>query len=264
MSEILSVAVSAAKEAGDFLLHNFGKIASIERKKDKSLATNLDKEAEVMIVRQIRAKFPSHGIIGEEGGASNTDSDYVWVIDPLDGTHNFIRGINIFGVSIGIAYRDKFVAGAIYMPQEQEMYAGEAGSGAFKNDKKIHVSETRDLGESTISFDSSIRHAPEVMSMALRELAPKVFNVRMFGSSARILSYIAEGKLDLAVEFFDQPWDFAAGAAIVEAAGGKTISLKNKPLNFKDIGYMAANPYLFDEITGMVFSTIEKYNQGKR
>jgi len=263
VKDILGVARAAALEAGDFLLNNFGKIAEIESKKDNSLATNLDKEAEAMIVDRVRAAFPAHGIVGEEGAALNPQSDYAWIIDPLDGTHNFIRGLNIFGVSIGVTHKNKFVAGAIYMPQEKELYYGEAGGGAFKNDAKISVSSTAGLGECSISFDSSIRYAPEVMTGALADIAVKVFNVRMLGSSARQLSYVAEGKLDVAIEFHDRPWDFAAGAAIVAAAGGKMIALSGEELKPGDVGYIMGNPCIFDEAKTVIFSAIERYRRAK-
>ena len=137
MSEIINVAVEAAKQAGKFLEENFGKISSVESKGDRNLATNLDKEAEKIIVDKIKTKFPDHGIIAEEGGDENAHRDYLWIIDPLDGTHNYIRNINVFGVSIGVIYKKEFVAGVIYMPVDDELYAGEKNNGAYKNSKKI-------------------------------------------------------------------------------------------------------------------------------
>jgi myo-inositol-1(or 4)-monophosphatase len=241
MSDIAILAERAAKEAGDFILSNFGKITKIESKGDRNLATNLDKEAENMIVAKIKEKFPNHGILAEEGGSFGLDKEYIWIIDPLDGTHNFIRGIDIFGVSIGVMHKGIFVAGAIYMPVEDQMYVAEKGSGAYKNSKKISVSTTKDLKECSISFDSSIRYSPEIMLKVLGQLAKEVFNIRMLGSSARVLSLIAEGKLDFAVEFYDRPWDFAGGVCIIEEAGGKLTDLKGNPLTYKTIGYIASN-----------------------
>jgi myo-inositol-1(or 4)-monophosphatase len=241
MSDILQVSIDAAQCAGKYLFDNFGKIATIESKGDRNLATNVDKEAEKIIVDKIRCAYPAHGILAEEGGSSQLDSEYVWIIDPLDGTHNFIRGIDIFGVSIGVVHKDIFVAGVIYMPVTNELYVAEKGSGAYKNNKKITVSDTRNLKECSISFDSSIRYAPQVMLKALGELAGIVFNVRMLGSSVRALSYVAEGTLDFSVEYYDRPWDFAGGVCIIEEAGGKLTTLQGGPLTYKDIGYIASN-----------------------
>ncbi len=254
MNDVTNLAVSLAKKAGIFLLNNFGKVKEIESKGDRNLATNLDKEAEKIIVDGIRAKFPGHGILAEEGGATGLDKDYLWVIDPLDGTHNFIRDINIFGVSIGILYKNRFVTGAIYMPLDDELYVGEKGSGAYKNDKKIHVSSCKELKECSISFDSSIRYSPEIMLGVLGDLAKEVFNVRMFGSSVRALSYLAEGKLDFTVEFYDRPWDFSGGVCLIEEAGGKISDLKGNPVTHKTIGYIASNAIIHDKVQKIVLS----------
>lgn len=254
MSEIINVAIDAAKQAGNFLLDNFGKISEITKKGDRNFATNLDKEAEEMILDKIKTKFPNHGIIAEEGGESDIDRDYLWIIDPLDGTHNFMRNIDIFGVSIGIVYKEKFVGGVIYIPKEDELYIGEKGGGAYKNEKKIKVSSNDKLKDCSIAFDSSIRYSPEVMLKVLGDLANEVFNVRMLGSSARHLSYLAEGVLDFVVEFHDRPWDFAGGVCIIEEAGGKLSNLKGGPLFYKDIGYIASNTLVYDKVRRIVLS----------
>lgn len=255
MSDIINLGIEAAKEAGKYLLNNFGKIKKIESKGDRNLVTNLDKEAEKIIIDKIKSKFDSHDIFGEETGMSNLNSEYIWIIDPLDGTHNFIRGINIFGVSIGLIYKEEFIAGIIYMPVDDELYFAEKNNGAYKNGKKIYVSEVADFKKCSISFDSSIRYSKEVMLAVLGDLSTKVFNVRMFGSSARVLSYIAEGKIDFAVEFYDQPWDFAAGVCLIEEAGGKFTDLKGNYPTYKTVGYIASNHSMYNS----VFETVGKF-----
>lgn len=256
MSEIINTAIEAAQEAGVFLKDNFGKISSIESKGDRNLATNLDKEAEKIIVDKIKKSFPDHGIIAEESGKENTDKDYLWIIDPLDGTHNYIRNINVFGVSIGVIHKDKFIAGVIYMPVDDELYVGEKGNGAYKNGNKISVSKTDDLKECSISFDSSIRYSPQEMLKCLDTLAKGVFNIRMFGSSARHLSYVADGTLDFSVEFHDRPWDFAGGVCIIEEAGGKLTTLKAEPLTYKSVGYIASNGIVHERVSEIVASCL--------
>jgi myo-inositol-1(or 4)-monophosphatase len=256
MKDIIKLAREAAVEAGDFLSDNFGNISKIEKKGDRNFATNLDKEAESMIIAKIKSQFPNHGIIGEESGKSNVDSEYLWIIDPLDGTHNFMRKINIFGVSIGIVHKDAFVGGVIYMPKDKELYVAEKGGGAYKNGNKIHVSGNSEFKDCSISFDSSIRYAPDVMLGVLGDLAKEVFNVRMFGSSVRVLSYVAEGVLDFAVEFHDRPWDFSGGVCIIEEAGGKLSTLKGDTLTYKDIGYIASNKVIHEKVQNVVLSRI--------
>ncbi len=263
MKEIINTAVEAAKEAGKFLQENFGNVGRVEKKGDRNFATNLDKEAEKLIIGKIKTKFPSHGILAEEGGGENIDQDFIWIIDPLDGTHNFMRNIDIFGVSIGVVRKQEFVAGVIYMPREDELYVGEKGNAAYKNAKKISVSSCQNLNECSISFDSSIRYAPEVMLRVLGDLSRKVFNVRMLGSSVRHLTYVAEGKLDFAVEFHDQPWDFAGGVCIIEEAGGCLSSLKGAKLSYKTTGYIASNGKIHQPVQDIVEKAMRR-SAGKK
>jgi len=256
MNDITCLGVNAALAAGKLLLTNFGKISHIEQKGDRDFVTNLDKEAEQLIVDKIKKKFPAHGIFAEESGASGLHREYLWIIDPLDGTHNFIHNIDIFGVSIGVVHKGEFVTGVIYMPKDNELYVAEKASGSYKNNKRISVSSTERLKECSISFDSSIRYAPQRMLEVLGRLAKNVFNIRMFGSSVRVLSYVAEGKLDFAVEFYDRPWDFAAGACIIQEAGGKITTLKGKKLTYKTIGYIASNKVSHDKAQSIVQNDI--------
>lgn len=253
MSKILKLGIKAAKEAGKFLLDGFGKVAEIEKKADRDFATNLDREAEKMIIDRIKAEFPEHGILAEESGKQNIDNEYIWIIDPLDGTHNFIRNIDIFGVSIGVVHKQSdFIAGVIYMPKSDELYSAENGAGAYKNGAKISVSAQDNLKECSVSFDSSIRYAPVVMLATLGDLANQVFNVRMLGSSARHLSYVAEGTLDFSVEFHDRPWDFAGGVSIIQEAGGFLSDLRGDPLTYKTVGYVASNGKTHEKVVDIV------------
>jgi len=253
MSKIVDLAIEAAKEAGNFLMDSFGQISRIDSKGDRDFATNLDREAEEIIIGKIKAKFPDHGILAEESGTEGLDKDYIWIIDPLDGTHNFIRNIDIFGVSIGVVHKQKeFVSGVIYMPKSKELYSAEKGQGAYKNEVKISVSSNSNLKQCSIAFDSSIRYSPKPMLATLEDLANQVFNLRMFGSSARHLSYVAEGVLDFAVEFHDRPWDFAGGVCIIEEAGGRLSDLRGDPLTYKTIGYVASNRNIHDQVVEIV------------
>ncbi len=255
MSELITVCTQAALEAGALLKANFGNSGlQIERKVDQSLVTNVDKEAERLIVSKIKGKYPGHGFIGEEGGRNGPDSDseYIWIIDPLDGTHNFIRGINMFGVSIGVAHQNRFVAGVIYLPVFEELYIAEYGNGAYKNGRKIKVSNCKNLGECMVSFDSGIKKAPLREVQILQEVAIHTFGLRMFGTSVRQLTYLAEGVLDGIVEFDDHPWDFAAGACIVTEAGGMITNLQGETLTHKDTGFFASNGKVHQQLRGIV------------
>ncbi len=253
MNEMITVCTQAALQAGALLKANFGNSElQVEKKVDHSLVTNVDKEAERIIVSQIRGKYPSHSIIGEESGQDGVGNDYIWIIDPLDGTHNFIRGINMFGVSIGVVHQGRFVAGVIYLPVLEELYVAEYGSGAYKNERKIKVSGYQNLSECTVAFDSSIKKAPQAEVQILQKLSINTFNIRMFGTSIRQLSYLAEGVLDGIVEFDDHPWDFAAGACIVAEAGGMITNLQGGPLTHMDTGFCASNGKVHQQIQALI------------
>ena len=250
---MINLAIDAAREAGKFLFDNFGKVKEIYTKGDRNLATELDRKAEEMIVERIKAKYPAHGILGEEKERRGLDNEWLWIVDPLDGTHNFIRGIDIFGVSIGIAHNNEFIAGVIYMPKDDELYSAESGSGAYKNGSPIHTSDRTSLKDCSISFDSSIRYNPKRTLDVLNGVSIEVFNIRMFGSSVRTLTYVAEGKLDFAIEFHDRPWDFAGGVAIVKEAGGKFSDLRGKSPTPKTIGYIASNGIIHPQVLNNFF-----------
>jgi myo-inositol-1(or 4)-monophosphatase len=249
---VVTVAREAAKEAGLFLKSHFGKIGQIFVKGDRTLATDLDKAAEAMIVKRITAAFPDHNILGEEEEYAQKDSEYLWIIDPLDGTHNFIRGINTYGVSIGLWKKDSFIAGVVYMPETDEMYYAFEGQGAFKNGKRISVSKVEVMKDASVSFDSSIRYDTATMLPTLGEIATKCFNVRMTGSSVRQLTYVAEGVLDFAVEFYDKPWDFAGSVCLITEAGGHLTSLDDDIAGPETTGYVASNNTLHAEVLAIV------------
>ena len=142
------------------------------------------------------------------------------------------------------------------MPMTNEFYYAEKGKGAFKNDQSMSVSNIGNLEECSTSFDSSIRYGREVMLATLGDLADQVFSVRMFGSSVRVLSYIAEGVLDFAVEFHDRPWDFAGGVAIIEEAGGKLTTLRGDKLTHESIGYIVSNSIIHPKVQEIVLKNL--------
>jgi len=248
MSERLAVGIDAAKTAGEMLKEHFGKITTIERKADHSLVTDLDKRSDKMIVETIRASFPNDKIISEESGNFSGSDDYKWVIDPIDGTHNFIRGISLFGVSIGLIYKNQFTAGVIYLPCSDELYTAELGSGAFKNGNKISVSDCSSIDDCTLVFDSGMRRGAQEKLKVFSKIAPKVFNVRMFGVSVRNLTYLAEGKVDLLMEFDDHLWDYAAGVLLVMEAGGVVTDFCGKELTPECRSYMASNRIIHNKL----------------
>jgi myo-inositol-1(or 4)-monophosphatase len=245
------IAVKAVKEAGQILCANFGKVLKIKSKGDRDLVSNIDLKSEKTIISLIKKYFPGDDILSEENKYQLSGSDFKWVIDPIDGTHNYIRGIEVFGISIALAFNDEVVIGVIYMPMLDEMYMAQRGQGTYLNNKKIHVSKKR-LKESTIIFDSTIRYDKKPMLVSLGRLADKVFNIRMFGSTVRSLTYVAEGKAEVEIEYCDKVWDFAAGLLLVEEAGGTATDFKGRKWNLKTVGYVASNRVIHKDILKML------------
>ncbi len=250
----LNVAIRAAKETGKMLIDNFGKSVEFITKEDGSLVTPVDLKAEKVIVDLVKKFFPEDGFLSEESKPSFSDScltGFRWIIDPLDGTHNYIRGIDIFGTSIALQYENEVVVGVIYLPMAKELYHTQKSKGAYRNGKRISVSK-RDLGQATMIYDSSIRGNKKPMLAGLSKAVDKVFNIRMFGSSVRSLSYIAEGKVDLEIEFNDKLWDFAAGLLLVEEAGGKVTDFQGKEWDLNTRAYIASNGKVHEGILRMI------------
>lgn len=244
--------IEAAKKAGKILIENFNKIHKISKKADGTLVTDVDLKMEKQIVNVIRRKFSGDEILSEENAYPVKGAHYKWIIDPLDGTHNYIRGVNIVGISIALAFNKEIVMGIIYMPFTEELYFASKGEGSYLNGKKIYVSN-KTLRETTLIYDSNIiNEQTEVMLQHLKKLKNKVFIMRMFGSTARSLSYIAEGKADLEIEYTDKVWDFAAGALLIEEAGGKFTNHKGKHWDINNTDYIASNGLIHNEVLKII------------
>ncbi len=236
----LKVAIKAAEKVGRMLIDNFNRPIKFVKKKDGSLVTKIDIKAEKIIVDLIRRYFPEDNILAEESLDYRFDSAYRWIIDPLDGTHNFIRGINVFGTSIALQNKKEVIVGVINMPLAGGLYHAERGKGAYLNGKKIAVSKKK-LNEATIVYDSSIEKEKNIMLAGLGKITDKIFNFRMFGSTAAGLTYVAEGKVEAEIEFNDAVWDFAAGLLLVEEAGGKVSDFAGGKWSTDTIKYVASN-----------------------
>ena len=250
--DISSLCYNAAKEAGDFLKASFADpISQITKKADGSFSTNIDHISEKLVVSKIKSVFPNHTIIGEESGLSKGSSEYTWIIDPLDGTHNFIKKSHNFGVSVGVALNGEFIIGAIYLPMFDEFYFAEKNSGTMKNDIKIRGKDCS-FEDSTIIFDADFKSNSGMNIKYLSEISRNCFGIRILGASSRELTYIAEGVLDGAVQFNDPAWDFAAAAVILSESGSVITSLDGSPLNIDSKGFIAGSKNVHKELCGIL------------
>jgi myo-inositol-1(or 4)-monophosphatase len=221
-----------AREAGALLMHYFQKHIKIEYKGDADLVTAADRASEALIRERIQQQFPGHDVLGEEQGLNDQGSDYRWYVDPLDGTTNFAHGYPVFCVSMALEHRElehresqkqtQLIAGVVYDPTRDELFSAEQGRGAHLNGAAIHVSQAAHLKESLLAtgFPSHKRHKNPNIHF-YHQITLRTHGVRRAGSAALDLCNVASGRFDGFWELNLNPWDTAAGALIVEEAGGK-------------------------------------------
>jgi myo-inositol-1(or 4)-monophosphatase len=219
-----------AREAGALLFEKFKQGIGFTYKGDADLVTAADKAAEKLITDHIRQQFPGHDLFGEEGTRTDTGSDYRWYIDPLDGTTNFAHGYPVFCVSLGLEFRGERIAGVLYDPTRDELFAAEKGCGMYLNGERKHVSKVDNLAEclTGTGFPSHKRHMnPNIFFYHVITL--RTHGVRRAGSAALDLASVACGRLDAFWEFNLNSWDTAAGSLLVEEAGGKITRFDGSP-----------------------------------
>ncbi len=242
---MLNVAIEAAREAGRFLKLSVGKVRNVEQKKgeERNLVSEIDRGAEERIIGIIKRHYPAHAILAEESGGSEAPAEYRWIIDPLDGTTNFLHGLPIFCVSIGVEHKGEVVAGVVYDPCRDEMFTAEKGSGAFLNGKRLKVSGSARLIESLLvtGFPYDIAANPDAAVERFVEFLMAAQGVRRLGSAALDLAYVAAGRFDGFWEVYLNPWDMAAGALFVREAGGMTTDMNGAPLNIYQKRVVASN-----------------------
>lgn len=240
----------AASQADKILMHYYGKseaVKEVKEKPNKSLVAAADLEANKAIIKAIKRRFPEHSILSEESGLEYNSSDYKWIIDPLDGTHNFLHGIPIFGTSIALEYKKEIILGALHFPILRATAIAEKGKGAFLNGKRMNVSNKKTLEHSFVLFEFSYADRKEKAGF-LEKFVHKTIDVRNFGSAIYNLMLIAEGKAESYVILSTNEWDVAAGFLIVEESGGKITDLKGGKWDFNEKKYVVSNGRVHDEI----------------
>ena len=247
MLPLETLAVAAARAAGNFIMRNLDRAdqLTVARKGRNDFVSEVDRGAEAEIISIIRKAYPDHAVLAEEGGASGSH-DFVWIIDPLDGTTNFLHRFPHFAVSIGVQFQGKMQHGVIYAPCTQDLYVANRGSGAMLNSRKIRVSKVSTLEDSLVGTGVPIRAGAnlDVYLPQLRTIVEKTSGVRRAGSAALDLAYVACGRLDAFWELNLKPWDIAAGVLLIEEAGGIVSELYGADDVMKTGNILAANPKL--------------------
>ena len=242
---MLSFATQIAREAGHLLVQRLGS-AKITNKGDINLVTEADIAAENLIIERIRSHYPQHGILAEESGEAaiigGRESEWKWIIDPLDGTTNYAHGYPCFCVSIALEHNGVLEVGVVYDPMRDEMFAAERGQGATLNDRQIRVSNVEELNQAMVctGFPYNVRERPDFA----REFAKFTLNaqaVRRDGSAALDLAYVACGRFDGFWEDGLNPWDVAAGALLIFEARGRVTNFKDEPVDIYNEQVLASN-----------------------
>ncbi|MCF7916727.1 MAG: inositol monophosphatase [Candidatus Omnitrophica bacterium] len=250
------VAIKAARQAGEIHKKYFeGDTQTKEKSSSFDLITIADTESEKAIVDIIKQKFPDHNILAEEGRYAKTDSEYCWVIDPLDGTNNFSFGIPLFCVSIALVKKDQTILGVVYDVMRDELFFAKSGKGAYLNDKRIKVSDVNRLDKSLLITGFYYDRGKDMISNleAIKFFFQKrVIGIRRLGAAALDLCYVASGRATGFWEFKLSPWDFAAGKLLIEEAGGKVTGKSGQEVKLESSYIVASNGKIHEKIIEVV------------
>lgn len=231
VADYLKLAKDVSVSAGKLLMGKYKKLKKIQHKTKNDLVTEADFESEKLIISSIRKKYPGHSFLAEEGGESPGKEDMTWIIDPLDGTNNYTYGLPIFGVSIALVNGKEPVLGVINTPFVGQLFHAVKGGGSFMNGKPIRVSKRDRLEDSMMLYDSDFVKRKTAILYSLDNITKRVFRIRMLGAASVQFTQIALGNAELWTEESTLPWDNAAGALIVEEAGGKVTDFDGRAWN---------------------------------
>jgi myo-inositol-1(or 4)-monophosphatase len=245
--DLLQFATQIAVEAGDLLKSEHHKPRDIRHKGDIDLVTEMDLKAEALIIKAIQASFPGHSILAEESGDTHAhaSSEYLWVIDPLDGTTNYAHGLPIYCVSVGLLKDNKPYLGVIYAPELGELYTAQIGQGAKLNGKSLTVSQTTDLASSLLVTGFPYDVQTQKTNLAdFEKFTLQVRAVRRLGSAAIDLAWVAAGRFDGFWEAKLSPWDVFAGHVILTEAGGQITDYQGQELGLNLKPILASNGHI--------------------
>lgn len=251
MHPMLNIAVRAARAAGTIIIRSSDKIDTLDitMKSENDYVSEVDKNAEQEIIYTLKKAFPKHAILAEESG-EHQGNEYEWIIDPLDGTTNFLHGFPQFAVSIALQHRGRIEQAVIYDPLRQELFTASHGRGALLNERRIRVSSKRDLEGALLGtgFPFKQQQYLDMYMETFKALFPMTAGIRRAGSAALDLAYVAAGRLDGFWEIGLQKWDMAAGALLIQEAGGFVSDFSGDSDYMNTGNVVAANPKLIKSL----------------
>ncbi len=256
MHPLLNIGIRAARKAGETIVRSMNRLTSLKvaTKAHNEFVSEIDHLAEQDIINTIRKSYPNHGFLAEESGRHGED-EYVWIIDPLDGTTNFLHGFPVFAVSLAVQHRGKLEHGVIYDPMRQELFTGSRGAGALLDDRRIRVSERKKLDTALIGtgfpYRANRRWVDQYLAM-MRSILAETAGIRRPGAAALDLAYVAAGRLDGFWEIGLKPWDMAAGALLIREAGGRVSNLAGESGFMASGNILAGNPKIFEQLLPLI------------
>jgi len=260
MHPMLNIAVKAARRAGAIINRASQDIGTltIKSKNFNDFVSEVDVAAERAIIDTLKDAYPSHGFLGEESGSTSHQSDFIWIIDPLDGTTNFLHSFPQYCVSIALQHKGEITQAVIYEPNRNDLYTATKGRGAFLNDKRIRVSKCDKLQEALIGTGFPFRdfkYLDDYLHM-FKSMIQKTTGIRRAGSAALDLAYVASGSLDGFWEIGLSPWDIAAGGLLIQEAGGIVTDLSGQAGWLESGNILVASPKIHDDMQAIIASHI--------
>ena len=256
MHGMVNIAIRAARRAGELMIRQLNQLETLQvaEKGRNEFVTQIDRLAEGAIIEVIRDHYPEHAILAEESGASG-DSEYQWIIDPLDGTTNYIHGFPVFAVSIAVAQRGELQHGVVYDPLRQEIFSASRGQGAQLDGRKIRVSKRTGLHQALIGtgfpYRENLEHIDRYLQM-LKAVTLETAGVRRPGSAALDLCYVAAGRVDAFWEIGLSKWDIAAGALMIREAGGRISDFRGTDHYLESGNVVAGSPKVYAALSKLL------------
>ncbi len=265
---MLNIAVRAARAAGDIIVRNMDRLdrLKVATKQNNDFVSNVDYQSEQAIIDTLKQAYPDHGILAEESGIQDESAEFQWIIDPLDGTTNYLHGFPQFSVSIALRHKLRLEVGVIYDPVSQELFTASRGNGAMLNGKKIRVTNHKGLHNALLGtgFPYCDQSYLDTYLETMKALMQKTAGLRRPGSAALDLAWLAAGRIDGFWEFNLKAWDIAAGALIVREAGGIVSDFKNQDGYLDSGDIIAAAPKVFPEMIRIIQAKVKDSDYMKR
>lgn len=263
MAPLLNIAVRAARAAGNIIQRKMDRVHDlpVNSKGQNDFVTEVDQQAEAVIIQTIRDSYPDHAFLAEESGRSG-DGDYVWIIDPLDGTTNFLHGFPQYAVSIALQHKGKLQQAVVFDPFKNELFTASQGCGAYLNDHRMRVSSRRKLEGALLGTGFPFKEQARLQMYldTFSDLFPMTSGIRRAGAAALDLAYVACGRLDGFWEFGLHPWDIAAGVLLIQESGGIVTDMQGGAdyLNTGDV--IGGNGDLYQLIQKQIAGSLKKNN----